>query len=40
MNTDVKMGFWVGLGLLAALVVWHLVARLAGGALTTAGSAL
>lgn len=36
MNTDVKMGFFVGIGLLAALVIWHLFARLGLGALNAA----
>lgn len=36
MKPDVKMGFWVGIGLLAALVIWHLVGRLAGGVLASA----
>lgn len=36
MKPDVKMGFWVGIGLLAALVVWHLLARLGLGALANA----
>ncbi len=27
---DFKYGFWVGLGLLFAFLVWHLVSRLAG----------
>lgn len=33
MNGDVKSGFWIGLGLLGALLVWHLVTRLGLGAL-------
>lgn len=37
MNADVKMGFWVGIGLLAALIVWHLIAKLGLGALNAAG---
>lgn len=38
MNSDVKMGFWVGIGLLAALVIWHVAARFGIGALNSAGS--
>lgn len=34
MKADVKMGFWVGIGLLAALVVWHLVGKAGLGALS------
>lgn len=34
MNSDVKMGFFVGIGLLAALVIWHLISRLGVGALS------
>jgi hypothetical protein len=38
-KSDVKMGFFVGLGLLAALVVWHLLGRAGLGALS-AGEAI
>lgn len=36
MNGNVKTGFYVGIGLLAALLIWHLVARLGLGALNAA----
>lgn len=29
---DLKYGFWVGTGLLLAVLVWHLLSRLAAGA--------
>jgi threonine/homoserine/homoserine lactone efflux protein len=36
MNGDVKTGFYVGIGLLAAVVIWKLAARLGAGALSAA----
>lgn len=39
MNGDVKMGFFVGLGLIAAILIWKLAARAGIGALS-AGEAL
>lgn len=39
MKGDVKLGFFVGIGLIAALVVWHLVGRAGLGALS-AGEAM
>lgn len=38
MNSDVKMGFFVVIGGLAALVIWHLLARLGLGALNASPS--
>lgn len=31
MKGDIKYGFFVGVGLLAAVLVWHLLGRSAGG---------
>jgi hypothetical protein len=31
MKTDIKYGFFVGIGLIAAFVIWHLVGRAGGG---------
>jgi hypothetical protein len=36
MNGNVKTGFFVGLGLLGAVLIWKLVARLGIGALSAA----
>jgi hypothetical protein len=38
MKGDIKYGFFVGVGLLAAVVVWHLLGKGVGGAV--AGAAL
>lgn len=38
MKPDVKMGFWVGTGLLLALILWRVLAKLGLGALSTAGA--
>ena len=37
-KADVKLGFWVGIGVLGAVLVWHLVSR--GKGLLVEGAAL